>query len=238
VVDEVQTRLEELWGEVRKLAREQFQAVSLLEGQNAAIEELAEVVREQGEASERQTTTWGQALDELQQRARLDLVKDLLPLSDALDASLRAAFELPAEPRRVAPQVPSWRTRLNDRLNPAPPTAAERPRVAPEGWLHGVHLAQQRLLGLLEREDVRPIPAVGRPFDPHLHLAVGTEPGDGQPDGTIVREELRGYVVRNRVLRHAEVVVARGQNADHPRTLNAADGGPMVGDEDLTARRL
>jgi molecular chaperone GrpE len=56
---------------------------------------------------------------------------------------------------------------------------------------------------------VTPIPTVGHPFDPYLHVAVGaTSEGEGAP-GTIVEEERRGYRTPDSVLRYAEVIVYR-----------------------------
>jgi len=86
-----------------------------------------------------------------------------------------------------------------------------------EAWLEGLLLVQGRLLALLEREGVQPIAALGQPFDTHPHLALGVSRGHGTPDGTVVGEERRGYTWGERVVRHAEVVVARpGDNETSP----------------------
>jgi molecular chaperone GrpE len=77
-------------------------------------------------------------------------------------------------------------------------------------------LVERRILALLEREGVRPIPTVGQPFDPRHHLAVAAEPHPDLPDGTVVAETLRGFTHEERVLRPAEVVVARSQPDSKP----------------------
>jgi molecular chaperone GrpE (heat shock protein) len=84
--------------------------------------------------------------------------------------------------------------------------------AALEAWLEGLLLVERRLLAVLEREDVRPIPALGQPFDPDRHLAVAVTVDSRVADGTVVAEERRGYSLGSRVLRHAEVVVARRRN--------------------------
>src|SRR5437763_1013086 len=83
------------------------------------------------------------------------------------------------------------------------------------GRLEGLLVVERRLLAVLEREDVRPIPALGQPFDPERHLAVAVARDNRVPDGTVVAEERRGYRLGARVLRHAEVVVAR-HRSDEP----------------------
>ncbi len=62
---------------------------------------------------------------------------------------------------------------------------------------------------MFERHGVRPIPAIGELFCPYRHLAVGTRIEDAAAEDTVVAEELIGYAAGDRVLRHAEVVVAR-----------------------------
>lgn len=76
-------------------------------------------------------------------------------------------------------------------------------------WLQGLALVRDRFTALLHSEGIQRIDALHQPFDPRLHVAVETETrGDVTPD-TVVRVLRQGYRQRNRVLRYAEVVVAR-----------------------------
>ncbi|WP_413163944.1 nucleotide exchange factor GrpE [Capilliphycus salinus ALCB114379] len=50
----------------------------------------------------------------------------------------------------------------------------------------------------------------GEPFDPNLHEAVMREASDTHPEGTVIEELMRGYLLGERVLRHAMVKVATG----------------------------
>lgn len=214
-------RLDGLLDEIRKLGREQFRATTLLEGQDGALQELAAAWREQLGRHERATAELHRALTTVAEQARLGLVTDLLPVADALAASVRAARELPVGPRaapRVEGEEPghqSWLDRLFGGARPAhepdePAASSDADDgAAREAWIEGVRLVERRLLALLEREGVRPIPALGEPFDPHLHLAVAVEHDGSVPEGTVIGEELRGYARGERILRHAEVVVAR-----------------------------
>jgi molecular chaperone GrpE len=76
-------------------------------------------------------------------------------------------------------------------------------------WLHGLEFVRRRLLDTLAAEGVTPIPATGTPFNPQLHLALEAVAAPKAAPGTIVHEIRRGYLVGERVLRHAEVAVAR-----------------------------
>jgi molecular chaperone GrpE len=81
-----------------------------------------------------------------------------------------------------------------------------------------VELIHRNFLTALERLGVRPFEAVGQPFDPTRHEAVGRVERADVDDETVVAEPLRGYLFQDRVLRPAQVVVAK-----HPPS--AASGG-------------
>jgi molecular chaperone GrpE len=78
-----------------------------------------------------------------------------------------------------------------------------------EGFRRGVELIHRRLLDMLRRRGVTVIDAVGQPFDPHRHQAVTYEPVDGKPDGEVIEEFARGYLIGERLLRPAMVKVAK-----------------------------
>jgi molecular chaperone GrpE len=86
--------------------------------------------------------------------------------------------------------------------------AASGPSAA-QAMIEGLRIAHRQILGQLEVFGVRPIEAVGKPFNPRLHEAVGVVPpqGAGLGAGTVVAETLRGYMLNDEVLRPAKVVV-------------------------------
>jgi molecular chaperone GrpE len=72
----------------------------------------------------------------------------------------------------------------------------------------GVELIQRELLRVLEKFGVTSFASVGQPFDPERHEAIARVPAGGQPEGTVVNETARGYMLNGRVLRPAMVTVA------------------------------
>jgi molecular chaperone GrpE len=73
----------------------------------------------------------------------------------------------------------------------------------------GVSLTQRQLLDLLSRSGLQAIEAVGQPFDPALHEAIGhVEAENGQAPDTVVQEVQRGYTLHGRLLRPSLVRVA------------------------------
>jgi len=88
--------------------------------------------------------------------------------------------------------------------------AADRDGTSVEGILEGVHLVRKQLQSVLEACGLEPVEAVGTPFDPMLHEAVGVLPSAAHKEGTVVSEMQKGYKLRGKVLRHSMVHVAAG----------------------------
>jgi molecular chaperone GrpE len=91
----------------------------------------------------------------------------------------------------------------------------------------GVALVHDRLAKLLEREGLEPIRPQGERFDPEWHDAIAQIPIPDAVPGTIVEVAAPGYRYRDRVLRHAKVVVAaeRGTPADEAGAPVSSGGG-------------
>lgn len=75
-------------------------------------------------------------------------------------------------------------------------------------WVDGITLIERKLRLIAESEGLKPIEAVGKPFDPERHEAVIREETDAYPDGQVIAELQRGYELHGRVLRPALVKVA------------------------------
>ena len=77
-----------------------------------------------------------------------------------------------------------------------------------DAYKKGVELIHAKLHDVLKKYGVRPIDAVGAPFDPNLHQAVLHETAPGRRDGEVIDELRRGYMIGDRLLRPAMVKVA------------------------------
>ena len=71
----------------------------------------------------------------------------------------------------------------------------------------GVKLVQGALRKALEKEGLAEIEAEGE-FDPHVHEAVLTQPGNGKQSGSVLEVVQRGYRLGDKVVRPARVIVA------------------------------
>jgi molecular chaperone GrpE len=66
----------------------------------------------------------------------------------------------------------------------------------------------KQLVDCLKRIGVSPMRVEGQPFDPNFHDAIMREPTHEHPEGTVIEELRRGYLLGELVLRHALVKVA------------------------------
>ncbi len=80
-----------------------------------------------------------------------------------------------------------------------------------EGLIKGVSMVQMQFLELLKQKfEVVPIQAVGEPFDPNKHDGVTQMPSEEHPADTVTQVVETGYMIQDRVLRPAKVIVSSG----------------------------
>src|SRR5262245_57591969 len=73
----------------------------------------------------------------------------------------------------------------------------------------GVMATQAQILEALKRHGITQIDALGKPFDPNKHQAIQTQPaGKGQEPNTVANVVQQGFMIHDRVLRPAAVIVA------------------------------
>ena len=78
--------------------------------------------------------------------------------------------------------------------------------------IEGLNLTRNEMLRVFEKFNVKPIEARGEAFDPAFHEAVMREETDDYPENTVLSEFQKGYLIHDRLLRPAMVVVAAAKN--------------------------
>lgn len=73
----------------------------------------------------------------------------------------------------------------------------------------GIELVAKQLLGTLEKYGLKPIVAVGQPFDPSVHEALQMVDSEDALPNTVVAQHMRGYKLNDRLLRAALVDVVK-----------------------------
>jgi molecular chaperone GrpE len=84
------------------------------------------------------------------------------------------------------------------------------PVAALKGLLEGVDLTERAFIAMLEKHGVKRVDPLGELFNPNFHQAVMEMQDANVPAGTVLQVFSTGYVIEDRVLRPAMVVVAKG----------------------------
>jgi molecular chaperone GrpE len=98
-------------------------------------------------------------------------------------------------------------------LQTLPPEGVEATPETLSGFAAGVRMTERSLIAALERHGVRKIDPKGEKFDPNLHQAVAQAPAPGVPAGHVAETAQTGFVIGDRVLRAAMVIVSTGEPA-------------------------
>lgn len=115
---------------------------------------------------------------ELAQTVRMEVLREFLPVADACERALKALAD------------------------------AEHGMADAGSFRSGIELIYKQFLDTLARFDIRPIDAVGQPFDPARHHAILREETDRHPENQVLEELQKGYAWENRLLRPSQVKVA------------------------------
>ena len=96
-----------------------------------------------------------------------------------------------------------------------------------EGFMTGVRMTERELIKTLERHGLVRVDPVGEKFDPNRHQAVAQAPAPGVPAGHVAQTAQSGFILGDRVLRAAMVVVSTGGDVgDGPGGGDHAPGRP------------
>ncbi len=91
---------------------------------------------------------------------------------------------------------------------------------APEGEnsiiFQGMSMVYKQIEDFLSGQGLTAIDADGKDFDPNLHEAIKQEPSDTVPEGKVIFTMRRGYHLKDRLIRAANVVVSSGEGTEEP----------------------
>lgn len=105
-----------------------------------------------------------------------------------------------------------------------------------KAFLEGVELTQRELLNVLERHGVKKVEADGQRFDPNLHQAMLEMEDRDVPAGTVIKSFQPAFVIEDRILRPAMVVVSKGGPKAAPKPANDQSSPPEGEGQDAEAK--
>lgn len=95
------------------------------------------------------------------------------------------------------------------------------PKFKDSTWVEGFRIIERNLQDILRSHDCAAIECVGQPFDPSFHEAIAYDEGE---EGRVVSEHRKGYTLKDKVLRAAQVTVGNGNHAENkPKHHKAPD---------------
>jgi molecular chaperone GrpE len=159
----------------------------------------------------------GQIADAALEAGENELARLRAYVYDAHDRVLRAQAEMDNYRKRARREIEEERRYalapfLADLLpvldNVFRAIAAAEKSPSGNGLLEGVKMVAQSLLGVLARHHCTQIEALYQPFDPAFHEAISQQPSAEYPPNTVILVAQEGYMLHDRVIRPAQVIVS------------------------------
>ena len=78
------------------------------------------------------------------------------------------------------------------------------------GLLKGVEMTEAELMKVFDKHGITKMDVLGKHFDPNFHQVIQEVEDKTKPNGTVIAELQTGYMINDRILREAMVVVSKG----------------------------
>ena len=150
--------------------------------------------------------------------AERDEFRDKWLRSEAEMANVRTRAKRDADDARLfavqkfARDVVEAADNLRRGLDSLPAQAEDEPAIVTK-LRDGFEGVERSFLGVLERNGIARVDAVGQPFDANLHQAMAEQPSTEFAPGTVMQAWTAGWTLNGRLLRPAMVVVAKAPDA-------------------------
>jgi len=82
----------------------------------------------------------------------------------------------------------------------------------------GIKLVYEKLLKVLEEQGVKKMEVEGKPFNVEYHDALMQRKDESVPPHTVLEEVEKGYLYKDKVIRHAKVIVSEESSEDENHT--------------------
>lgn len=148
--------------------------------------------------------------------------------AESYDRYLRTSAEFDNYKKRKTREIEEFRKYANESLLKEMLSVVDNLKLALNsagdngdtgtGLVEGIQMTLKDLMRVFDKFRVKPIEAKGKPFNPEFHEAMLQEESDDYPENTVINEFQEGYMIHDRLLRPAMVVVAK------PKTANDQSG--------------
>lgn len=141
--------------------------------------------------------------------------------NEAYDRLLRATADFENQKKRAQKEMEGFRKFANESIikellsvtdNLERALSASDSEGECDKVFEGVNLIYKDILKLLDNNNAKPVDALEKPFDPSFHQAVLQEETDEHPEGTVIKELQKGYMLHDRLIRPSMVVVSKAKS--------------------------
>ncbi len=181
------------------------------------VESSEEVEQVEAELSDEQAgIDWQAYADELEKKLSaaehtIESQKDsvLRAKADGDNAKRRAQAEIDKARKFALEKFAGELLTVVDNLERAI-TAVDSENEVIKPFLEGVEMTQKSLLSTLDKFGIKSVDPQGEAFNPDQHQAMSMQENDEVPANTVIAVMQKGYLINDRLLRPAMVMVSRG----------------------------
>ena len=183
---------------------------------DAEPEEIVDVDQESEEASIEEEN-----IEEAKELSPLEQLEEQIRLKDdellkQKDTFLREKAELDNFKKRLVKEKEDFVQFANERLlkeviqiEDNMERAMTASNATLESLQEGVEMIQKQFATFLKNQKVKPIEALGKPFDPTLHEVLNQQESEEHEENTVIQEYSKGYTLNGRILRPTKVVITK-----------------------------
>jgi len=183
---------------------------------DAEPEEIVDVDQESEEASIEEEN-----IEEAKELSPVEQLEEQIRLKDdellkQKDTFLREKAELDNFKKRLVKEKEDFVQFANERLlkeliqiEDNMERAMTASNATLESLQEGVEMIQKQFTTFLKNQKVKPIEALGKPFDPNLHEVLNQQESEEHEENTVIQEYSKGYTLNGRILRSTKVVIAK-----------------------------
>ena len=196
------------------------------EAEASTLKSAAEIAAERcaDSTAELSSVPNGQSTDEMLQKEIKELRVEAAKARENWDRLLRTQADLENYRKRVARERAELIKSANEKLLLELLTPLDHfekglqtvqfqgAETQNDSLRQGMEIVLSQFQQFLKSHGVTEIHAIGQIFDPSLHEAVAYQESD-LPEGQVVQQLRKGYRLRDKVLRHAGVIVSKGKPA-------------------------
>ena len=146
-------------------------------------------------------------------------------VKETLDRLLRVSAEFENYKKRAAREMNEFKKFANesfaksmlpvvDNLDRAI-ASSSNDEYANRSVVEGVNMTLKEILKVFDQFGIKPFESLGEPFNPGFHQAMMQEETADHPENTVLNELQKGYMIHDRLLRPAMVVVSKAKETSN-----------------------